>query len=77
MNGKFVEKYGATWADLDNDNKMMVICSEIFDLREEMREFKDTCEIVKKHVLYWKIALFIVSPIWLATIAVLIGNMLK
>lgn len=38
MNGKFAEKYGASWAELNSDMKMMAIMSEIFDLRENVFE---------------------------------------
>ena len=77
MNGKFIEKYGQAWAELNDDMKMMSIMSEIFDLREEMREFKDTCETVRKHVLYWRIALFVVTPIMLAIVTWMVSSILR
>ena len=38
MNGKFIEKYGEAWTNLDNDTRQMVLMSEIFDLREDVAE---------------------------------------
>ena len=60
MNGKFVEKYGNTWAELNPDMKMMAIMSEIFDLREDISPMKDACKTVDKHKTYFKaVGLFV------------------
>lgn len=69
MNGKFVEKYGEAWKEMDHDMKLMVIMSEIFDLRERIEPVSKYCKMVDNHSTYWKI----MTPIGLIIIASLIG----
>lgn len=73
MNGKFIEKYGNAWAELDNDMKMMAIMSEIYDLRESVEPFKKTCKVVERHSIYWGVAIFVIIALAGATITKLIG----
>ena len=40
MNGKFQEKYGSAWKDMDSDTRQMILMSEIFDLREQEAQDK-------------------------------------
>lgn len=55
LNGKFQEKYGLTWKDMDNDARMQSIMSELFDLREAVDPFDKTCKKVEKHDIYFRI----------------------
>lgn len=73
MNGKFMEKYGEAWGEMNQDMKMMAIMSEIYDLRESIGPIKPFCEKVRKHdfqltIIKW-IGGIIVSGIILSLIA--------
>jgi hypothetical protein len=69
LNGKFIEKYGLTWKDMDNDARWQTMMSEIFDLRESVDPVKIVCKVVDRHSLYftilWIILTLIVVPIGL------------
>jgi len=76
MNGKFTEKYGQSWGEMNNDTKMMVIVSEIFDLREDFTPLKNTietyCKLVDKNK--WELTLikYIGGAVSVAIIAALV-----
>lgn len=40
MNGKFVEKYGLAWKDMDMDAKLQALMSEQFDTRETLNNIR-------------------------------------
>jgi len=63
MNGKFIEKYGTTWGEMNQDTKMMVLVSEIFDLREEIDPLRSFCDKVKKHEFHLNIIKYVGSVI--------------
>ena len=73
MNGRFIEKYGEAWGKMDNDMKLMVIMSELYDLRESVEPFSKTCRTVDRHSWYWKVAIFILIVIVGTVIPKLIG----
>ncbi len=73
MNGKFVEKYGAAWKDMDMDMKMMAIMSEIYDLREAIDPVRGICKVVDRHTLYWRVTIFFAVAVLGAVITKLIG----
>jgi len=77
MNGKFEQKYGLAWKDMDHDARMLAIMSEIFDLREDMQPLRDLCKRVDRHEIYWKICVFVISPIFITTIGWIIAQVLK
>ncbi len=68
MNGKFIEKYGAAWKDMDSDMKLMAIMSEIYDLREHIKDVPIYCKLVDVHSTYFKI----IAPVGLIIIGALI-----
>jgi hypothetical protein len=77
MNGKFVEKYGTAWKEMNTDMKLMAIMSELFDFNEEIkpivREWPETCKQVAKNKYDLSIAKWaggvVVSAIIVALIA--------
>jgi len=54
LNGRFIEKYGQRWAEMDDGEKQMALMSEIFDLREAIEPVSDMCKTVEKHRTYFK-----------------------
>lgn len=63
LNGKFQEKYGLAWKDMDNDARMQSIMSELFDLRDAIGPFDKTCKEVEKHKVYFGILGIVVVAI--------------
>lgn len=61
MNGKFEQKYGLTWKDMDTDSRMMAIMSELFDLRESIEPLSGSCKTVDRHSLYWRVFIWAVG----------------
>lgn len=72
MNGKFEQKYGMSWKDMDTDSRMQAIMSEIFDLRIDLEPVKDACKKVTRHEVYWKITGIIVGGFTLALIGLFV-----
>ena len=72
LNGKFVEKYGLSWKDMDNDARLMAIMSEIFDLSESVEPVPSMCKIVEKHETWWKIAGVIITAFAVALIGLFV-----
>jgi len=72
MNGKFVEKYGQAWSQMEQDEKMMAIMSEIFDLNEHVKGYSATYKKVDKHDVYFKfigaILVLVVIPLSIAAV---------
>jgi len=54
LNGRFIEKYGQRWAEMDDGQKQMALMSEIFDLREAIEPISEICKTVEKHKTYFK-----------------------
>jgi len=54
LNGKFIEKYGQRWAEMDDGEKQMALMSEMFDLRESVEPISEICKTVEKHRTYFK-----------------------
>ncbi len=73
LNGKFQEKYGLAWKDMDMDARMQAIMSELFDLRDAVDPVGDTCKKVARHEIYFK-AIGIVSGV---VVTGLIGYLIK
>ncbi len=77
LNGKFQEKYGLAWKDMDMDARMQAIMSEIFDLRETVSPLDKTCRDVERHKIYFGILGIVITailiPLVLAYIKVNIG----
>lgn len=66
LNGKFVEKYGLNWKDMDNDARWQAMMSELFDLREGIEPVKSICKVVDRHTIYftalWIVLTLIIVP---------------
>ena len=77
LNGKFIEKYGLTWKDMDNDARWQAMMSELFDLRESVDPVKSVCKVVDRHSLYftilWILLTLIVVPIGLILLKLWVG----
>jgi len=77
MNGKFVEKYGQSWSQMGQDEKMMAIMSEIFDLNEHVENYSATRTKVDKHDLYFKfigsVLVLVVIPLSIAAVKYMFG----
>ena len=73
MNGKFIEKYGEAWGEMNDDMKMMSIMSEIYDLKEAVEPMKKTCRVVEKHSTYWGISITFLILMAGACISKLVG----
>ena len=77
MNGKFVEKYGQTWSQMDQDEKMMAIMSEIFDLNEKIEIVPKNRRCIERHDIYFKFIgaflVLVVIPLGVATIKYVCG----
>lgn len=77
LNGKFEQKYGLSWKDMDNDARMQSIMSELFDLRDVVEPFSKTYKEVEKHKTYFRILGFvmvaILIPLAIAYIKVQLG----
>jgi len=58
LNGRFIEKYGQSWSQMDDREKQMALMSEIFDLREDMEPVKShlssVCKTVENHKTYFR-----------------------
>ena len=72
LNGKFQEKYGLAWKDMDMDARMQAVMSEIFDLREAVDPVSATCKKVDRHETYFKALWWIVGVVSVALTGVLI-----
>jgi hypothetical protein len=72
LNGKFVEKYGLAWKEMDDDARWQTMMSELFDLRESVDPVKTMCKTVDRHSIYftvlWIVLTLIIVPVALLAI---------
>ena len=77
LNGKFIEKYGKSWMEMDNESRWMAVMSEIFDIREAVEPVKKTCKIVDRHSFYftalWIVLTLILIPIFIMATRLWLG----
>jgi hypothetical protein len=68
LNGKFTEKYGKSWENMDRDARDQALMSELFDLRDDVSPMKTVCKTVDRHTVYFTILWIILTMVAIPTL---------
>lgn len=66
------KRTGKAMENITIDDKLTVMISVLDDVNEMMKPFAETCKVVAKHEMYWKVALFFVSAFSLALVGLFV-----
>jgi hypothetical protein len=70
-------EYGKPINDMSDGEYKMAVLSKLSQITGSMKRYNETCDTVGKHTLYWRIVLFIASPVIVGTIGWIISRVLK
>jgi hypothetical protein len=66
------KRTGKSMGSITLDDKLTVMISVLDDVNDKIKPFAETCKVVARHELYWKIALFFVSAFSLSLIGLFV-----